>query len=452
MNSSEEFDPTSVKPVVRRQRPRPTEEPAGASAPSDADSKQPAQTQAQRPKPSSSVRPSAAQRSAAEQRSAAGQRSAAAQGSPAAEPARRARPQAAADEYVVLPAPSGGGRNLIAIGAVSLLVLGIMLGSLLLWASRKINPSGEQGEVIASLVVPSGATTASIAGLLAENGVISDARMFRYYAGWKNAGPWNAGEYVEFREASSFDQAIEVLDAGPVPIQAKVVRVTEGTRLQEALIAIADQMGTITAVQLQETLDSGKILSAYKPEDVTSWEGLLFPDTYEFEETATPQVILQTMATQMEKMLDGLGYDKAQALQGRSAYELITIASLIEKETGSPVEERGKISRVISNRLDDSETLGIDASVLYGLDRPSGSLSKSDLASNTPYNTRKVKGLPPTPIALPGKASLEAAIDPTAGTWKYYVLTSNDPPKHLFTDSYNEFLRAKDDAQARGVF
>ena len=353
---------------------------------------------------------------------------------------------------MVLPAPSGGGRNLIAIGAVSLLVLGIMLGSLLRWASRKINPSGEQGEVIASLVVPSGATTASIAGLLAENGVVSDARMFRYYTGWKNAGPWNAGEYVEFRASSSFDQAIEVLDAGPVPIQAKVVRVTEGTRLKDALITIADQMGTITAEQLQETLDSGKILSAYKPEDVTSWEGLLFPDTYEFEETATPQVILQTMATQMEKVLDGLGYDKAQALQGRSSYELITIASLIEKETGSPVEERGKISRVISNRLDDSETLGIDASVLYGLDRASGSLSKSDLASNTPYNTRKVKGLPPTPIALPGKASLEAAIDPPAGTWRYYVLTSNDPPEHLFTDSYNEFLRAKDDAQARGVF
>ena len=412
MNSSEEFDPLSVKPVVRRKRAMPEGKPDGGPV----------------------GQPVVAQHAAS------------------TSPAPRTRPQAAPDEYVVLPRPSGGGRNLIAIGAVSLLILGIMLGSLLLWASRKINPSGEQGEVIASLVVPSGATTASIAGLLADNGVISDARMFKFYAGWKNAGPWNAGEYVEFRAASSFDQAIEVLDAGPVPIQAKVVRVTEGTRLKEALIAIADQMGTITADQLQETLDSGKILSSYKPEGVTSWEGLLFPDTYEFEETATPQVILQTMATQMEKVLDELGYDKAQALQGRSAYELITIASLIEKETGAPAEERGKISRVISNRLDDSETLGIDASVLYGLDRPSGSLTKSDLDSNTPYNTRKVKGLPPTPIALPGRASLEAAIDPIVGTWKYYVLTSNNPPKHLFTDSYNEFLRAKDDAQARGVF
>ena len=352
----------------------------------------------------------------------------------------------------MLPPPSNGGRKLLAIGAISLLLLGIVLGSLLVWATQKINPSGEQGAAISSIVVPPGATTSSIAGILAEQNVISDARMFKYYAGWKNAGPWNAGEYVDFRESSSFDQAIEVLDDGPVPVQAKVVRVNEGTRLKDALELIAEQMGTVTASQLQETLDSGKILSTYKPEDVTSWEGLLFPDTYEFEETATPQVILQTMATQMETVLDGLGYDKAQALQGRSAYELVTIASLIEKETGAPPEERGMISRVISNRLDDKETLGIDASVLYGLDRSSGSLSKSDLAADTPYNTRKVKGLPPTPIALPGKASLEAAIDPTEGSWKYYVLTSNDPPKHLFTDSYNEFLRAKDDAQARGVF
>lgn len=426
MNPPEEYDPASVKPVVRRPRKPAGDQPIVTDQQGAPQSQQPRRSQ----------RPQQAQRSEQPQRSQRSQ--------------RPQRPQD--DDYVVLPPPSSGGRKLLAIGAISLLLLGIMLGSLLLWASQKINPSGEQGRALPSLVVPSGATTSSIAALLADQGVISDARMFKYYAGWKNAGPWNAGEYVDFRTSSSFDQAIEVLDAGPVPVQAKVVRVTEGTRLKDALVAIADQMGTVTADQLQETLDSGNILSSYKPDDVTSWEGLLFPDTYEFEETATPQVILQTMATQMETVLDDLGYDKAQALQGRSAYELITIASLIEKETGAPAEERGMISRVISNRLDDSETLGIDASVLYGLDRASGSLSKSDLASDSAYNTRKVKGLPPTPISLPGKASLEAAIEPTEGSWKYYVLTSNDPPQHLFTDSYKEFLRAKDDAQARGVF
>ena len=167
---------------------------------------------------------------------------------------------------------------------------------------------------------------------------------------------------------------------------------------------------------------------------------------------ATAQEILQTMATKMDDVLDGLGYDKAESLQGRTPYELVTIASLVERETGQPPEERGKIARVIMNRLDDGEPLGIDAANLYGLGRTSGELTKADLAVESPYNVRKNKGLPPTPICLPGEASLRAAIEAPAGTWRYYVLTTKDPPTHLFTDSYREFQKAKADAQARGVF
>ena len=353
---------------------------------------------------------------------------------------------------MVLPPATSGGRRLLAVGGAALMVLAILVGGLLVWASRQVDPSGEPGEIVSSVQVPTGSSTDSIATILESEGVISSARLFRYYVGWKGAGPWNAGEYVEFRTNSSFDEAIEVLDAGPVPPQATVVRVTEGRRLADALAQIAEQMPGLTVEQLQATLDSGAVTSSYKPADVTSWEGLLFPDTYEFEDSATAQEVLQTMATKMEDELDDLGYDKAETLQGRSAYELITIASLIEKETGAPPEERGKISRVISNRLDDGETLGIDASVLYGLGRASGELSQADLDNETPYNTRLVKGLPPTPIALPGAASLAAAIQPTEGTWKYYVLVSKDPPTHMFTDDYDEFLEAKSDAQANGVF
>ncbi len=352
----------------------------------------------------------------------------------------------------MLPPATSGGRRLLAVGGASLMVLAILVGGLLVWASRQVDPSGEPGALVPTVVVPSGASTDSIATILESEGVISSARLFRYYVGWKGAGPWDAGEYVEFRTNSSFDEAIDVLDAGPVPPEASVVRVTEGRRLVDALAQIAEQMPSLTVEQLQSTLDSGAVTSSYKPPEVTSWEGLLFPDTYEFEEGASAQEVLQTMATKMEEVLDDLGYDKAETLQGRSAYQLITIASLIEKETGAPEDERGKISRVISNRLDDGETLGIDASVLYGLGRASGELTQADLDTETPYNTRLVEGLPPTPIALPGEASLAAAIEPAEGTWKYYVLVANDPPSHFFTDDYDEFLEAKSDAQANGVF
>jgi UPF0755 protein len=340
----------------------------------------------------------------------------------------------------------------LAVGGIVVLLLGLLVGGLLVWASRQVDPGGEPGELVEAVTVPSGASTDDIATLLADEGVISSARMFRYYVGWKGAGPWDAGEYVEFRRNSSFDEAIEVLDEGPLPAQASVVRIIEGTRLVDALAQIAEQMPSVTVEQLQATLDSGEVTSSYKPPEVASWEGLLFPDTYQFEEGSSPQLVLQTMATKMEQVLDRLGYDRAETLRGRSAYELITIASLIEKETGAPPEERGMISRVISNRLDDGETLGIDASVLYGLGRTSGELTQSDLDTETPYNTRQVAGLPPTPIALAGEASLAAAIAPPEGTWRYYVLTSNDPPTHFFTDDYDEFLDARDDARDRGVF
>lgn len=338
------------------------------------------------------------------------------------------------------------------MGGLLLLVIGLVTGLVFVWGSRQMNPSGGQGEAVEAFEVPRGASSDTIGGLLADEGIISSARLFRYYVSWKNAGPWEAGTYVDFRKNSSFDQAIAVLDGGPVPSASNVVRVTEGTTVADALVRIAEQVPTVTVEQLQQALDSGQVTSKYKPQDVTSWEGLLFPDTYQFDEAATAAEILQAMSTKMETVLDGLGYDRAEALQGRSAYELIIIASLIEKETGAPEEERAKISRVISNRLDNNETLGIDAAVLYGLNRTSGGLTKADLAQETPYNTRKVRGLPPTPIALPGEASLAAAIEPAEGNWNFYVLTSNDPPSHFFTDDYDEFLDAKKDAQERGVF
>lgn len=391
-----------------------------------------------------------------EARAAAGGRAGTRQRPPGSSPQgqqRRPRPsQTEPDEYVVLPHRTSTPRRILTVIAIVVLAIGIVLGGTLLWASRQINPSGPPGDVVELVTIPKGAATPSIAEILVDKKIISNARIFTMYVGLKKKGGWKAGDYVDFRQHSGFDDAIAVLDAGPIPPASKVVRIVEGSHLTDALEAIAEQMGTVTVEQLQASLDSGEVRSAYKPEGINNWEGLLFPDTYQFSDTDTASVILQKMVTRMDEVLDSHGYDRAQALAGRSPYELITIGSLIERETGQPTEERGKISRVISNRLDAGETLGIDASVLYGLGRSSGELTRSDLDQDTPYNTRIHSGLPPTPIGLPGEASLAAAIEPTPGDWRYYVLTSNDPPSHFFTSSYQEFLNAKNDAQRRGVF
>ena len=368
------------------------------------------------------------------------------------QPPRRPRPQEDDDDYVLLPPPTHGGRRLLAVAGVVLGLGALLVVAAVLWGARQINPSGEQGDLVAEVVVPSGSATDSIATLLGEADVITNPRLFSWYAGWKNAGPWEAGRYVEFHENSSFDEAIAVLDDGPVPVNANTVRIPEGKRLIDALQIVSESMPDTSVEQLLNALASGEVTSKYKPAEVSNWEGFLFPDTYEFADDASPVQILQTMATKMDKVLDSLGYDKAEALQGRTAYELVTAASLVEREAGTPEDERGKVARVIYNRLDAGEPLGIDAANLYGLGRASGGLTKADLAVDSPYNTRKNPGLPPTPICLPGKAALDAAINTPPGPWKYYVLVSNDPPTHLFTDSYKEFQQAKAQAQAQGVF
>lgn len=368
------------------------------------------------------------------------------------EPVRRRRgPAPYPDEYVPMNPPGSGGRRVLALLAVvvGLVVLAVAGG--VLWASRQVTPSGEQGARI-EVEVPPGSSTDGIATLLADKGVISSPSIFNWWARWQGVGPWKAGRYTEFRANSSYSQAVEVLDAGPVPPTARVVRIPEGKKVSEALAIIEKSMPGLTQAELLTALGSGKVTSKYKPANVSNWEGFLFPDTYQFNEDASAVEVLQTMATKMDDVLDELGYDKAEALRGRTPYELVTIASLIERETGQPADERGKIARVILNRLDAGETLGIDASNLYGLGRTSGELTKADLEVQSPYNLRINKGLPPTPIALPGRASLAAAIDPATGPWKYYVLTSKDPPSHFFTDSYKEFQRAAADARARGVF
>ncbi len=356
------------------------------------------------------------------------------------------------EEWDELPAETNGGRKVLTIGVGVVLVLAFAIGALLFWVSRKIDPSGEPGELVASIEVPTGSSTDAISKILADADVITDAGLFARYVGLKSAGPWEAGNYTDFRVNSSFDQAIEVLDGGPLPVGATQVRVTEGKRLSDAITQIAEQHPGVTEEDLLLALGSGQVTSKYLPDGTSNWEGLLFPDTYEFSDDATATEILQTLADEMSDNLDQLGYDRAETLTGYSAYDVLKVASLAERETGQPEEERGQIARVVYNRLDVDEPLGIDAAILYGLGRDAGELTQSDLDADTPYNTRINAGLPPTPIGLPSSAALAAAIDPPDGDWRYYVLVSNDPPSHLFTDSYSEFQDAKAQAQADGVF
>jgi uncharacterized YceG family protein len=166
-------------------------------------------------------------------------------------------------------------------------------------------------------------------------------------------------------------------------------------------------------------------------------EGFLFPATYEFfKQTTNPQLVGNQLGAFCENWQHvDLSYARSKNL---TPYDVLIIASMVEKETLSP-DERPLVAAVIYNRLHDRMPLGIDATLRYGLNiPPTQSIRKSQLQSNSPYNTRKLLGLPPTPIANPGLASMQAAAHPAHVNYLYFV-RKPDKKHHFFTASYAAF-------------
>jgi UPF0755 protein len=170
-----------------------------------------------------------------------------------------------------------------------------------------------------------------------------------------------------------------------------------------------------------------------------SLEGFLFPATYEFTRETTAARLVANQLTAFTERWRTVDL-RAARRRGLTPYEVLTIASMIERETAAP-EERKLVSAVIYNRLEQDMALGIDATLRYGLGIPNNrSITKRHLRSNSPYNTRRFKGLPPTPIANPGLASIRAAARPARVDYLYYV-RKPDKIHHFFTADEEEFCR-----------
>jgi UPF0755 protein len=166
---------------------------------------------------------------------------------------------------------------------------------------------------------------------------------------------------------------------------------------------------------------------------LSHWEGLLFPDTYQFSEQSTAVDMLTRMARTLDvrmAQVDWTAFEEA----GFTQYQGIIIASLIESEV-RVAEERPVVSSVIRNRLEIGEVLGIDATTLYA--QATRDPSEIDVDFESPYNTRRVAGLPPTPISAPGLASLQATAAPADTEFLYYVLAAEDG-SHTFAETIEE--------------
>lgn len=350
------------------------------------------------------------------------------------------------DEVVVEPEPEAPGgfprwaKILLVLAVVGLLVA----ASVGFWVTKQVR--GTSGGAEVAVEVPLGSSTQRIAAILDDKGVVENARLFRVYLQVRGAGPFQAGAYT-FREKQGYGDVVKILQRGP-ELEFDRLTIPEGLTLPQ----IAARVGRLpdrSADRFLGLARGGTVRSQFQPSDSTNLEGLLLPETYDFEPKDDELAILKRMVDSFDATALQLGLDQAQQKVGLSPYEAVIVASMVEEESKID-DERPKVAQVIYNRLQKGWPLGIDATIRYALDRPTEPLRRSDLANDNPYNTRLHKGLIPTPIAAPSRSALQATLAPEPGPWMYYVLIEKDG-RHAFAVTDAEFARYKAEAKAKGL-
>jgi UPF0755 protein len=227
------------------------------------------------------------------------------------------------------------------------------------------------------------------------------------------------------------------------------VTIPEGLRVSEIIVILAEASGR-EGEDFETALLDGEVATELRvmPEQVTltDWEGLLFPDTYEFLRESPASEILQVLSDTMQERVGGVDWTGVTDA-GFDSYQGIIIASLIEAEV-RVADERALVSSVIFNRLAEGMALQIDASVLYGLNTRDPALFDNE--SESLYNLYKYAGLPPTPIGAPGRASLEAAAAPATSDFFFYVLSTAEGG-HAFAETFEEHLANIERSRAAGI-
>jgi UPF0755 protein len=284
--------------------------------------------------------------------------------------------------------------------------------------------------------IPPGTSTAEIGRRLAEAGVVPDQFTFRAAVWWTGAGSrLKAGEY-RFDRALTPVGVIEKLERGDV--FTRRITFPEGLTIAE-MAALYETRGFGVAADFVSAANDVTAIRAIDP-SATDLEGYLFPDTYAIARTASPAALVSMMVERFKA-----AYNEALAGRGPEGMpgvrETVTLASLVEKETGS-VDERTTVAAVYRNRLRIGMAMQADPTVVYALakvGRYDGNLRREDLAFNSPYNTYRYPGLPPGPIAAPGLAALRAALAPADVPFLYFV--SRNDGTHVFARTLAEHNR-----------
>ena len=294
---------------------------------------------------------------------------------------------------------------------------------------------GEGGETI-SVTVPTDSTADEVGDILAENDIVDSAFVFTLRSRLDGAS-LQAGTY-RLKKDSSYDDAIKTLEAGPPPPRTVNLTIPEGRSRRESnpLLKQAGLKGSYLQASEKPTSDF-KPRRYGAPSNLASLEGFLFPATYELPPGATARRLVADQLDAFRRNISKVNMRRARA-RNLSTYEVLIIASMVEREA-QVAKERRLISAVIHNRLQDGMPLGIDATIRFATRNWSRPLKESELAIDSPYNTRRRAGLPPGPIGSPGLASIKAAANPADSDFLFYVVKPGTCGEHSFSATDAEF-------------
>ncbi|MBG9452716.1 hypothetical protein ABE61_01115 [Lysinibacillus sphaericus] len=341
-------------------------------------------------------------------------------------------------------------RKIVAIVAIALvLILGIVGLIGYNYVNTALKPVDPDATKTIAVEVPIGSGLSSISTLLEEKGLIKDARVFKYYAKFKNESQFQAGKY-DLSQSMTLDELIKSLKTGKVyrtPVFAMTI--PEGLTLEQ-IGNIVEKKTPYTQKEFMDLVTSDTFVQQMKakyPELVTDavladnirydLEGYLFPATYSyFEEKPTLESIVDEMVGAMDKVVKN--YSDALTEKQMSVHQLITFASLLEEEATAQTD-RETIASVFYNRINQGMPLQTDPTVLYALGSHKDRVLYKDLEVDNAYNTYKNKGLPPGPIAGAGKTSIEAVLNPSETDYLFF-LADKQGVNH-FSKTYDEHLQ-----------
>jgi peptidoglycan lytic transglycosylase G len=299
--------------------------------------------------------------------------------------------------------------------------------------------AGEGGDNV-RVTIPNGLTAREIGDLLADKGVVADGFFFAMRARVDgNRDSLKAGTYT-FKEDMPYEDAMAILVKGPPPIKTVKLTLPEGNTIRDYASAV-DKSKKVKGKYMRAVRGANFNPKRYGAPSDSPLEGFMFPATYELRlgKQATAKNLVGQQLSTFKKSIATVSMSKAKRAN-LTPYEVLIIASMVERETALP-RERRLIAGVIYNRLRQSIPLGIDATIRYATNNWTRPIKESELNTAGPYNTRLNQGLPPTPIGNPSLESIKAAANPAKTKYVFFVVKPGGDGSHAFSTTLDEFNR-----------